>query len=75
MKQNGVAVLAEPFTQQELADFENLIFASNTADHKIRLAARVALAQFLKLHGKLKCDLMVAEMGKFWDAKRPEPDA
>jgi hypothetical protein len=69
------ALHAEPFTRQELADFEQLIFASNNPDHKIRLAARATLAQFVNQHGKFKCDLMLAEAGKFYDAKRPALDS
>lgn len=72
---HATAVHVAPFTQQELADFEQLIFASNNPDHNIRLAARVALAQFVNQHGKFKCDLMIAEAGKFYDAKRPALDS
>lgn len=61
------AILAEPFTQQEAADFEQLIFASNNPDHAIRLAARCALASFVNHNGKIKCDLILAHLSSFHD--------
>jgi hypothetical protein len=69
-----VCILAEPYTPQELADFEQLIFASQNDDPKIRLTARTFLASFVNEHGKPKCDLMMAELGK-WHDKPQRPDA
>ncbi|MDI1263885.1 MAG: hypothetical protein PS018_11570 [bacterium] len=66
------APLAEPYTPQELIDFEQLIFASNNPDHKIRLAARVALADFFREHGKTKCDLMMEVLDRRYSDKRPD---
>lgn len=55
-KAAGVRVL--PFTREELADFEALIFAANDADQQVRLKAREELAAFIAHHSKIKCDLM-----------------
>lgn len=73
-QQIPVCILAEPYTAQELADFEQLIFASNNNDPKIRLAGRAALAGFLNQHGKDKCDLMLEVLDKGWthNAERPK---
>lgn len=70
-----IAPLAEPYSQQELADFERLIFASNNPDPKIRLVARAALAAFFREHGRLKCDLMLAALSKFHDNPDKRLDA
>lgn len=68
-------VLAEPFTEQEAADFEQLIFASNNPDPKIRLLARATLSAFVTEHGKTKCDMMIVHLSKFHDDKDKRPDA
>lgn len=68
-------VLAGPFTEQEAADFEQLIFASNNSDPKIRLLARTTLASFVTEHGKLKCDMMIVHLSRFHDDKDKRPDA
>lgn len=57
-----IAPLAEPYSQQEIAEFEQLIFASNNDDPKIRLLARATLASFFREHGKAKCDLMLERL-------------
>lgn len=64
----------EPYSAQEIADFEQLIFASNNPDHKIRLAARAALAAFFREHGQAKCDLMMEKLSA-WHDKPQRPDA
>ncbi|MGZ5988753.1 MAG: hypothetical protein ACXWLZ_06865 [Rhizomicrobium sp.] len=69
-----IAPLAEPYSPQELADFEQLIFASNNDDPKIRLAARATLAVFFREHGKAKCDLMMEKLSQ-WHDKPQRPDA
>jgi hypothetical protein len=69
-----VCVLAEPYSLQELADFEQLIFASQNSEPKIRLTARAFLAQFVNEHGKAKCDLMMAKLGE-WHDEPQRPDA
>lgn len=69
-----IAIAAEPFSEQELADFEQLIFASQNDEPKIRLTARAFLASFLNAHGKAKCDLMMAKLSK-WHDKPQEQDS
>lgn len=65
-----IAILAQPYTDQELFDFEQLIFASNAASPKVRLAGRVALATFVNEHGKAKCDLMLEKLSLKWESAR-----
>jgi hypothetical protein len=68
-----IAPLAEPYSPQELADFEQLIFASSNDHPAVRLLVRAALATFFREHGKAKCDLMMAALSKFHDnPKRPD---
>lgn len=69
-----VAPLAEPYSLQELADFEQLIFASGNDDPKIRLVARAALASFFREHGKPKCDFMMEKLSA-WHDKPQEQDS
>lgn len=59
-----IAPLAEPYSPQELADFEQLMLASHNDDMNIRLTARAFLAAFVNEHGRAKCDLMIAEIEK-----------
>lgn len=66
----GIAALAQPYTEQELADFEALIFASNHPSPEVRLAGRAALARFLREHGKTKCDMMLERLSLKWDQSR-----
>lgn len=69
-----IAPLAEPYSPQELADFEQLIFASSNPDPKIRLLARATLAEFVNDHGQAKCDLMMEKLSS-WHDKPQRPDA
>lgn len=70
-----IAPLAEPYSLRDLADFEQLIFASSNPNPKIRLLARATLAAFLREHGKAKCDLMLAALSKFHDNPDKRLDA
>lgn len=69
-----IAIAVEPYTSQELADFEQLIFASANADHKVRLTARAFLASFVNEHGQAKCDLMMEKLSS-WHDKPPGQDS
>lgn len=64
-----IAPLAEPYSQAELAEFEQLIFASSNDDPKIRLFARATLASFLRQHGKAKCDWMMERLTQAHEAE------
>lgn len=64
-----VAILAEPYSQGEIARFEALIYASNNPAPKIRLSGRAELARFLTKHGTAKCDLMMAALDKHHQPK------
>lgn len=68
------AILAQPYSSQELADFEVLIFASNDPDNEARLKARANLAAFVGIHGTAKCDMMLEALSAFHD-KPQRPDA
>lgn len=71
---NPVHVLAEPYTAQELADFECMVLGSSDPDTAIRLVARAQLGLFFEAHGRAKCDLMMARLGK-WHDQPQRPDA
>lgn len=57
-----IAIQAEPYTQEELAEFEQLIFACSNDQGEVRVFARAAIAQFFRTHGKAKCDLMMERL-------------
>lgn len=57
-----IAPLAEPYTDAELAEFEQLIFACNSNEGPIRTFARATIAQFFRTHGQAKCDLMMERL-------------
>jgi hypothetical protein len=74
MTNSPVAILAEPYSQQEIADLEQLIFASQNEEPKTRLTARAFLAQFVNTHGKAKGDMMMEKLS-VWHDKPQRPDA
>lgn len=57
-----IAPLVEPYSQQELAEFEQLIFACSNDNGPVRVLARATLSSFLREHGKVKCDLMMERL-------------
>jgi len=67
-----VAPLAEPYTQAELAEFEQLIFACNNDQGEVRVLARAAIAAFFKTHGQAKCDLMMERLTKAHEGRDGE---
>lgn len=67
-----IAPLAQPYTDAEIAEFEQLIFASANDDPKIRLLARATLAAFFRTHGKAKCDLMMERLTKAHEGRDGE---
>ncbi|WP_316397325.1 hypothetical protein [Bradyrhizobium sp. 33ap4] len=59
----GVTVLhAQTFTPEELADFEQAIFACQNPNTLVAKLAKTSLAAIVAHHGKAKCDLMAAAL-------------
>ncbi len=56
------APLAEPYSDAEIAEFEQLIFACNNPNGEVRVLARATIAQFFRTHGQAKCDLMMERL-------------
>lgn len=52
------------FTKAELKKFDNLTMATSSRHQMERITARLALNNFIKEHGKEKCDAMFAEIMK-----------
>jgi hypothetical protein len=62
-----IAILAEPYSRDDIVRFEALILASHSTTAKVRLRARATLARFVNEHGKAKCDLMMEALSKIHD--------
>jgi hypothetical protein len=57
--------MSEPtFTKAELRKFDRLTMATCNHDQMTRISARLDLDNFIKEHGKEKCDAMYAKIMK-----------
>lgn len=52
------------WTPEELKAFERLVDEASSRDQVARIGARLDMAEFVKQHGKEKCDAMFAEITK-----------
>jgi hypothetical protein len=50
---------AQPFTEAELADFEQAVIACSNSNTFVAELAKTSLGALFKHHGKAKCDLMM----------------
>ena len=48
----------KPYTKADLKKFDRLTERASSRDQMERITARLALTNFIKEHGKEKCDLM-----------------
>lgn len=67
-----IAPLAEPYTDAELAEFEQLIFACNNKQGGVRVLARATIAQFFRTHGQAKCNLMMERLTRAHEGRDGE---
>lgn len=67
-----IAPLAEPYTDAELAEFEQLIFACHNPEGPVRVLARATIAQFFRTHGQAKCDLMMERLTRAHEGRDGE---
>lgn len=58
------AVLAQPYTDRQLARFEQLIITCNSPDPARAAAAKAALHTFVGMLGKARCDMMMDALTK-----------
>lgn len=61
--------MTEPYTKDELKRFDALTNEMSSPRQMARITARMAVDQFVKEHGKEKCDTMFAVL-QARDAKR-----